>query len=108
MNNEIRWLLQCFYITRTHKTLILISSLASFIIWLKKFKLMSLVSVLCVLVLAFAVHADGASLNKKKPRVSKNKDVMTVEYEFDEPEIITEDNIDSVTIKGFERYSRAK
>ena len=100
MYNEIRWLLQCFYITRTHKTLILISSLASSIICLKKFKLMSLVSVLCVLVLVFAVQADGASLKKKKPRVTKNKNVMTFEYEFDEPEIVTEDDIDIVTING--------
>jgi hypothetical protein len=74
---------------------------------LKKFKSMSSVSVLCLIILAFAVHADGATRNKKKPRVTKNKNVMTLEYEFDEPQIITEDDIDMVSINGLERYSKA-
>ena len=74
---------------------------------IKKCKRISFVSVLSVIVLVFAVHANGASLKKKKPRVTKNKNVITFEYEFGEPEIITEDGFDMVTIAGLEKYSRA-
>ncbi|MGA1871375.1 MAG: C25 family cysteine peptidase, partial [bacterium] len=49
----------------------------------------------------------SVAADKKKPKVTKDKDVMTFEYEFDAPEIITEDDFDIVTINGFERYSKA-
>ncbi|MGA1823770.1 MAG: C25 family cysteine peptidase [bacterium] len=45
--------------------------------------------------------------DKKKPHVTKNNNVMTFEYEFNEPEVSTEDDSALFTINGCERYSKA-
>jgi len=64
-------------------------------------------SIISLLFFTFAVHANAASLNKKKPRVIRSNDVIILEYEFDAPEITTEDDRDTAAINGLEKYSRA-
>jgi hypothetical protein len=43
----------------------------------------------------------------KSPHVTRNNNVMVLEYDFEEPDIITEGEFDLVTINGFKRYSKA-
>ncbi|GAH74717.1 unnamed protein product, partial [marine sediment metagenome] len=43
----------------------------------------------------------------KSPHVTRNNNVMVLEYDFEEPDIITEGDFDFVTINGFERYIKA-
>ena len=45
--------------------------------------------------------------SSKSPDVTRNNNVMILEYDFEEPDIITKGDIDFVTINGFERYSKA-
>ncbi|GAH59236.1 unnamed protein product, partial [marine sediment metagenome] len=51
--------------------------------------------------------STSVAAGRKRPHVAKNKNVMVLEYDFEEPEIITEGDIDFVTISGFNRYNRA-
>ncbi len=48
----------------------------------------------------------SAAAGRKRPHVTRNSNVMVLEYDFAEPDIITEGDIDLVTIDGFERYSK--
>ena len=90
MCNSARWFWHHSFITST--TLLFMATTAgvlrllpvSLIIRLKKVGCKSFVSVIGVFVLTFAVHANAASFHKKKPRVTRDKNVMTFEYEFDE------------------------
>ena len=43
----------------------------------------------------------------KSPHVTRNNNVIILEYDFEEPDIITEGDFDFVTINGFKRYSKA-
>ena len=40
----------------------------------------------------------------KKPHVTENKNVMILEYDFDEPDVTTEGDFDYVSISGLSRY----
>ena len=59
----------------------------------------------------FAVTVMGVSTSvvagHKRPHVTRNNNVMILEYSFEEPYIITEGDFDFVTINGFKRYSKA-
>jgi hypothetical protein len=50
--------------------------------------------------------STSVAADRKRPYVTKNKNVMVLEYDFDQPEITTEGDIDYVTISGFNRYNR--
>ena len=72
-----------------------------------RIELMILALIFDLIVLAFAVSAEGAELERERPHVTRVRDIMTLEYGFGEPEIVTEDGVDVVTISGLETYSRA-
>ena len=61
-----------------------------------------------LLVISLTVIGIGTSVAEghKKPKVTKSKDVMVLEYEFDEPMIVTQGDIDYVTISGLKMTNK--
>ncbi len=57
----------------------------------------------------FAVSPAFSNPHKslKSPHVTTNNNVIILEYDFEEPDIITEGDFYLVTINGFKRYSKA-
>ena len=51
--------------------------------------------------------STSVAAGRKRPHVTRNKNVMVLEYDFDQPDIATEGDIDFVTINGLKRYSKA-
>jgi hypothetical protein len=48
----------------------------------------------------------SVAAGRKRPHVTRNNNVMVLEYDFDEPEITTEGDFDFVTINGFEKFNK--
>ena len=63
--------------------------------------------VLLIISLTVIGISTSAAAGGKRPHVTRNNNVMVLEYDFEEPEIITKGDFDFVTINGFERYSKA-
>lgn len=61
-----------------------------------------------LLVISLAVIGIGTSVagGHEKPKVTKSKDVMVLEYEFDDPMIVTQGDIDYVTISGLKMTNK--
>jgi hypothetical protein len=69
----------------------------------------SFLQIAIIAVFALTVIGIGTSVaaGRERPHVIRSNNVMILEYDFDEPDIITEGDIDFVTINGLERYSKA-
>ncbi len=48
----------------------------------------------------------SVAAGRKRPHVTRNNNVMVLEYDFDQPDIVTEGDFDIVTINGLERYGK--
>jgi len=68
----------------------------------------SFLQIAIIALFALTVIGIGASVaaGRKRPHVTRNNDVLILEYDFDEPQVSTKGDIDFVTIDGFERYSK--
>jgi len=63
--------------------------------------------IVAIPVFALAVAGgSAAAAGPKRPLVTSSGNVMTLEYDFEDPEIVTTGDFDAVTINGFERYSK--
>ncbi len=60
--------------------------------------------VLLIISLTVIGVGTSAAAGHKRPHVTRNNNVMVLEYDFEEPEITTEGDFDFVTIDGLERY----
>ena len=49
----------------------------------------------------------SVAAGRKRPHVTRNNNVMVLEYDFEEPQVFTEGDLDFVTINGLERYNKA-
>jgi len=51
--------------------------------------------------------STSVAAGRKRPHVTRNNNVMVLEYDFEEPQVFTEGDLDFVTINGLERYNKA-
>ena len=48
--------------------------------------------------------STSVAAGRKRPHVTRNNNVMILEYDFEEPHVFTKDDFDFVTIDGLDRY----
>ena len=63
--------------------------------------------VLLIISLTVIGISTSVAAGRKRPHVTRNNDVLILEYDFAEPDILTEGDFDIVTIDGLERYGKA-
>lgn len=64
--------------------------------------------VLIVISLTVIGISTSAAAGRKRPHVTRNNNVMILEYDFEEPDIITKGDFDFVTINGFTKSRKNK
>ena len=50
--------------------------------------------------------SSSVAAGRKRPHVTRNNNIMVLEYDFDEPQVYKKGEFDFVMIDGFERYSK--
>ena len=74
---------------------------------MRKMKPFLQIAIIAIFALTVIGISTSVAAGHKRPHVTRNNNVMILEYDFEEPDIITEGDIDFVTINGFERYIKA-
>jgi len=65
------------------------------------------IAIIAIFALTVIGISTSVAAGRKRPHVTRDNNVMILEYDFEEPDIITKGDIDFVTINGLERYSKA-
>jgi len=73
---------------------------------MRKMKPFLQIAIIAIFALTVIGISTSVAAGHKRPQVTRNNNVMVLEYDFEEPDIITKGDIDFVTINGFERYSK--
>jgi hypothetical protein len=63
-------------------------------------------AIIAILGLTIIGISTSAAAGRVRPHVTRNSNVMILEYDFDKPQVFTEGDFDSVTVRGLERYGK--
>ncbi len=71
---------------------------------MRKMKTFLQLAIIAIFALTVIGISTSVAAGRKRPHVTKNNNVMVLEYDFQEPQVSTEGDYDVVMIDGFERY----